>query len=287
MKTPRDMTRIYETILERFGEPIGKADDAGEGVADERHGKGKKGEEMGNRGFGAAFCEGCEAMLVLEADVCQKCGMMHAEMDENERGAAPFNRMAMGAPEHVGEKKRPVNPNYTPHAMPKKNISVDWNGFDEADEMDEMDEMKLGISDRTTGLPDRRDDYVGEPEEYGMKMEPRHSVVEPGVLRTPALKRRKTDEGGPMYHKPGKDEMPTDMDENQPLKDKRGGSKGNFEKGMDEAPGALKPKNRTKPEEMDEATPPKGEKVVKALKKQKDVKNPWAVAWSMKNKGEF
>lgn len=37
---------------------------------------------------------------------------------------------------------------------------------------------------------------------------------------------------------------------------------------------------------MDETAPPGGEKVVKALKKQKGVKNPYAVAWSMKNKGD-
>lgn len=40
-------------------------------------------------------------------------------------------------------------------------------------------------------------------------------------------------------------------------------------------------------DELDEKTPPGGEKVVKALKKDKKVKNPWAVAWSMKDKGEF
>lgn len=40
-------------------------------------------------------------------------------------------------------------------------------------------------------------------------------------------------------------------------------------------------------EELDEKTPPGGEKVVKALKKDKKVKNPWAVAWAMKNKGEI
>ena len=33
--------------------------------------------------------------------------------------------------------------------------------------------------------------------------------------------------------------------------------------------------------------PPGGEKVVKALKKDKDVKNPWAVAWAMKNRGQI
>jgi len=41
------------------------------------------------------------------------------------------------------------------------------------------------------------------------------------------------------------------------------------------------------PPSVDEVSPPGGEKVVKALKKNKDVDNPWAVAWSMKNKGQI
>lgn len=40
-------------------------------------------------------------------------------------------------------------------------------------------------------------------------------------------------------------------------------------------------------QELDEKTPPGGEKVVKALKKDKKVKNPWAVAWAMKNRGQI
>ena len=38
-------------------------------------------------------------------------------------------------------------------------------------------------------------------------------------------------------------------------------------------------------EDVDQVAPPGGEKVVRALKKNKKVKNPWSVAWSMKNKG--
>lgn len=38
--------------------------------------------------------------------------------------------------------------------------------------------------------------------------------------------------------------------------------------------------------EMDESTPPGFEKVVKGLKKNSSVDNPWAVAWSMKDKGD-
>lgn len=38
-------------------------------------------------------------------------------------------------------------------------------------------------------------------------------------------------------------------------------------------------------DELEEVTPPGYEKVVRALKKDKNVDNPWAVAWSMKNKG--
>lgn len=36
--------------------------------------------------------------------------------------------------------------------------------------------------------------------------------------------------------------------------------------------------------ELDEVTPPGKEKMVKALKKQPGVKNPWAVAWSTYDK---
>jgi hypothetical protein len=39
--------------------------------------------------------------------------------------------------------------------------------------------------------------------------------------------------------------------------------------------------------EINEVTPPGGEDVVRALKKKSGVDNPWAVAWSMKNKGEI
>jgi hypothetical protein len=37
-------------------------------------------------------------------------------------------------------------------------------------------------------------------------------------------------------------------------------------------------------ENVSEVTPPGYEDVVLALKKDSDVDNPWAVAWSMKNK---
>jgi len=37
----------------------------------------------------------------------------------------------------------------------------------------------------------------------------------------------------------------------------------------------------------DDVTPPGGEHVVKALKEEPGVQNPWAVAWAMKNRGEI
>lgn len=40
-------------------------------------------------------------------------------------------------------------------------------------------------------------------------------------------------------------------------------------------------------DDLVQKAPPGGEKVVKALKKQKGVKNPWAVAWAMKKRGEI
>lgn len=38
-------------------------------------------------------------------------------------------------------------------------------------------------------------------------------------------------------------------------------------------------------EDIEEVAPPGYEKVVKGLKKDKEVDNPWAVAWAMKKKG--
>ena len=38
-------------------------------------------------------------------------------------------------------------------------------------------------------------------------------------------------------------------------------------------------------EQVDEKAPPGFEGTVKAMKKHKDIDNPWALAWSMKNKG--
>ncbi len=40
-------------------------------------------------------------------------------------------------------------------------------------------------------------------------------------------------------------------------------------------------------DELSQKAPPGGEKVVKALKKDKKIKNPFAVAWAMKNRGEI
>lgn len=42
---------------------------------------------------------------------------------------------------------------------------------------------------------------------------------------------------------------------------------------------------KPKSEEVDEVSPPGWGGTVKAMKKHKDIDNPWALAWSMKNKG--
>ena len=49
----------------------------------------------------------------------------------------------------------------------------------------------------------------------------------------------------------------------------------------------LKNRHTTKKEsvELDEVSPPGFEGTVKAMKKHKDIDNPWALAWYMKNKG--
>jgi hypothetical protein len=45
------------------------------------------------------------------------------------------------------------------------------------------------------------------------------------------------------------------------------------------------PDERNENEKLDEVTPKGYESIVKGLKKDPDVENPWAIAWSMKKKG--
>ncbi len=90
--------KIYTTLLERFGEPIGKTIPDREAIADERGGKPHKGEEPGNRGFGSAklyegmsTCDQCGGAMGMDEVVCNQCGMMSGMgggMDEAE-GAEP------------------------------------------------------------------------------------------------------------------------------------------------------------------------------------------------------
>jgi hypothetical protein len=84
--------RIYRALVERFGEPIGKAVDAGPGVADERGGHPHKGKDPGNYGWGESSdcCNQCGGMMELDEDCCSKCGMM----DQGEAGGRHLGHAA-------------------------------------------------------------------------------------------------------------------------------------------------------------------------------------------------
>lgn len=296
MKTARDIAQIYETILERFGEPIGDAVDAGEGVADERGGHPHKGPDMGNRGWGADMCETCDAMMMLGESTCQSCGMMAKEMDEDDAAMAVGDDGTgdlVGKEISIGGGKASVKPSAPKSSSStekqKTGPTVDWSGMDEADE---MDQVNLGISSRWGGVGSGHDfdDDVKEPEEVGAKLDPRDSVDV------------KKNDSSP---------MPLNIDEEDSFVDKAGkAARGVVSKTFDNygkvatamskvpgipgvAKGALAGAGKfnkelgkiAKGDDVDEVAPPGGEKVVKALKKQKGVKNPWAVAWSLKNKG--
>ncbi len=305
MKTSHDVEKIYKTIVERFGEPIGDAKDAGEGVADERGGHSHKGEDMGNRGWGADMCESCQSMLFLNETTCQACGMMSGKMDEDEglSGNSDQTGDLTGKDIHIDASGRASVKSSSPGAGKSSSSSsqknktnmgptVDWNGMLEAD----IDEVNLGISSRWGGTSTGHgldDDDVKEPEEIGAKLDPRDSIDV-----------KKNDS------KP----MPLDMDEEDGMLDKleKGARKvagktfdnyGKVAGAMSKVPGmpsvakgALAGASKFNKElgkivkgddEVDEVAPPGGEKVVKALKKQKGVDNPFAVAWAMKNKGEI
>lgn len=74
---------ISDMLLEKFGEPIGKAIDVGPGVADERNGHPERGEEEeGNHGFGAPCCDQCGGMMPMEGVTCSSCDMMSEHLNE-------------------------------------------------------------------------------------------------------------------------------------------------------------------------------------------------------------
>lgn len=85
------VTQIMQTLLEKFGEPIGQVPGDHQAVPSSHH----KGKSMGNRGFGDKLkedtkagevnvptCDECGAMMPLESDSCNQCGAMSTHMDE-------------------------------------------------------------------------------------------------------------------------------------------------------------------------------------------------------------
>lgn len=122
-----DIQRVYQIVLERFGEPIGKAKDAGEGVADERDGHPRKGVSLKNRGFGAGLdealsapmCQSCGAMMGMDESTCDECGYMAPGMDERQE---PFKRKP-GKEEHPGSVDEGEGSNRV-----QVQVQGDWNG---------------------------------------------------------------------------------------------------------------------------------------------------------------
>lgn len=95
--TENVINEIYKTLTERFGVPIGKAEDVGPGVADEKQGHPVLGDtKVGNYGWGAELdestscCEVCGGMMEIDGSSCSKCGMMQSSIDESENGGRHY-----------------------------------------------------------------------------------------------------------------------------------------------------------------------------------------------------
>lgn len=71
--------RIFQTLVERFGEPIGKTE-TGEGVTDERSGHPVTGDDQGNHGWGSKLENG-EMKTVRACPSCKGRGKVN-----NQRG---------------------------------------------------------------------------------------------------------------------------------------------------------------------------------------------------------
>lgn len=204
--------QIFAVLLERFGEPIGKATDTGPGVPDERGGHAHKGEDPGNYGWGGPTCNQCGSMMGLEEDVCSECGMMGEGI---QGGRHPGHAASCTCPD-----------------CSRPDLTGDGANA-------EVDEMKLGISGKRAKDLDETEGT---------------DAVDPPACRDCGRGMVKAQDD--TWHCKG-------------------------------CKGATSYEHVLEDDDLDQKAPPGGEKVVKALKKQKDVKNPWAVAWSMKDKGQL
>jgi hypothetical protein len=208
------VTKIHQTLNERFGEPIGDVKDIGPGVANERGGKPHKGEDPGNSGWGSAqvtesamTCNQCGGMMGMDEAVCSGCGMMGESLSRPKQLTEKMCRTChgMGSIE-VWDDEQNMQVEQTCPAC-------GGEGFDDYDDLDESE---------------------NGGRHYG------HAAS-----CTCADCSRSYEE----THKDPDDPMPVQEDD-----------------------------------ALDQQAPPGREKQVKALKKVKGVKNPFAVAWSQYDK---
>ena len=250
------VAKIMEHLLERFGEPIGGAQGDGQGVPS---GGGKK-EDMGNRGFGAkeegmspATCDQCGGMMGMEGTDCTSCGKMPATITvgghKSPRGATPGGT--------DGKVAAGVHPPKDMDGIPEKGSG---RGTD-TKKASGVAVVAVAAKPVATPAPMPVEmpaapppvAAAAKPMPTDLEVEPEDELEEddapapsgPSMPKPAAAKPPAPPSGGAAP-------MSTDMDESD--------------------------------DELDEKAPPGREKQVRALKKKKGVKNPFAVAWASYNK---
>jgi ribosomal protein L37E len=304
--------KIYATLLEKFGEPIGKAADRGQGVADERGGHSHKGPSMGNRGFGAALdeeekegmrtcpsckgtgrtdsvrqhrtlkmkcptckghglipkgpkvnedlmpgevneptCDQCGAMMPMESTSCNQCGMMAEHLVETYRtvrSGDPENDHGMSYEDWLSRAEAHAKKLFM--TMPRSEMVAWYNDAKAAWEANVSPHDYAADS----GSMDEAVEKMMDCPRCGHTLYPDRNPKCSQCGYTVKKKQHESEGGG---RHPGHASSCT-------------------------CPDCSRPKEM--PTELDEKAPPGREKQVKALKKQKGVKNPFATAWASYNK---
>jgi len=275
--------KIYEMLAERFGEPIGDVKDLGPGVADERDGHLHRGTSSKNNGWGSELHEDKKHVDPKTHKACPICKGTGKVL--NQRGKKMACVLCKGhGILRVASEQEPENINETTcqgcgSMMPMEGVACDQCGMMpmSMDEADDLDQMKMGIAGGYGDSGGYGSRGVERCEDCNRPLSPGETHGGRNVCGNCAFNVTTDRHDLDMYGGGS-----GTMDESE------GGGRHPGHASSCTCPDCSRPVLHDDEglDELDQVAPPGRERQVKALKKVKGVKNPFAVAWASYNKGK-